>query len=240
MNHIDPNQPMIPSNLRNPHIADNLDTVRCQVCRATGMLYQEHADGSLSEQVCPYCKGAKNSVWIKERFDDHFLKIDALKTLIWGYGAFLFWTDGYPVRSLRMSFWTSSAGAKYFHFGLFLVLFAGLVWMYLNPSPKKRKKVRGPNPLTTDKEKLLGAAVLGGALLKHEHEHKQKNLEADLDRHIAQYGIPQPRQAPLQSTNLAGQWQAANPLWVRQMNHRATWAAEQARRDAWNRQARGG
>jgi hypothetical protein len=236
MNHVDPNQPLIPSNLSNPHLASNLDEVNCQVCRGTGMIYEEHADGSLSEQVCPYCKGAKNSLWIKERFDNHFLKIDIAKMCIWFYGSFL----GFSMTKPMLAFWTASEGIKIIHFGMWLVLLVGLVWINRNPSPKKKKKTRRHDPLTTDRERLMGAAVLGGALLKHEHEQKQKNMEADLDRHIAQYGIRQARQAPAQSSNLADQWQAANPLCVRQMNHRATWAAEQARRDAWNRQARGG
>ena len=53
--------------INNAHLADNLNDVPCNVCRGTGKTYLEHDDGSLSEQSCPYCKGAKNTVWVKER-----------------------------------------------------------------------------------------------------------------------------------------------------------------------------
>jgi hypothetical protein len=175
--------------------ASNLKELYCYVCKGTGKMYLEHADGTLSEQTCTYCRGAKNSVWIKNRFDAKQLGYDLVKLGIAAYMIVLGLTFKLPV-------WARTSGAKWFHFVLIAILAVGLVWMYLHPSPSKRRQKRlakGPNPLTTDREKLIAGAVVAGAVVKHEwqkHERKLDRIVAQQDQIIRNQPKPPPYWQP--------------------------------------------
>jgi len=139
----------------------DLKDVPCEVCRGTGKTYLEHADGSLSEQVCPYCHGRKDTTWLAERYRARQDHKRLVKLGILAYLAFLLLTNGIHA-------WGLQAPSPYMflaHVGAWLVGIAGLVWWYTHPKAKPGK-ARKPNPLTTDQEKLFGAALMGGALLK--------------------------------------------------------------------------
>ena len=154
-----------------------LKTEACGVCRGTGTTYLEHPDGSLSEEVCPYCHGAKNNVW---RFDAEMgrnSRIVGLKGIIWGYSALY-------VLTWYGKVWRHDYTLKWVHAVLFLVAVVGLLWAYGHPAPRRRPK-RPPNPLTTDQERLLGAAVIGGAMLKAHHDTRVRRQNAQLNQ-IAQ------------------------------------------------------
>jgi hypothetical protein len=130
----------------------------CQVCNGTGHTYLEHPDGTLSEEVCAYCHGRKNLTWWTEREMGYQSRIGGIKGMIWGYGALL-------VLTAHGSIWRHDYALKWVHFALFVVLLAGLVWVYVHPKPSKSTR-RGPNPLTTDRERFMGTAAVGGALFK--------------------------------------------------------------------------
>lgn len=141
----------------NLHLATNLDTLYCIVCRGTGTVFEEHADGSLSEQPCPYCHGSKNSTWVKDRYEHRLGWTYALKALICAYWAVV-WLVIDPMGQHNIMIPVTA----------WAIGIVGGVWMWVHPSPSKRrqrKARRGPDPMTTDKERLLGAAVIGGALL---------------------------------------------------------------------------
>ena len=65
---------------------------------------------------------------------------------------------------------------KFAHFGLFLVLMIGFGWIFVHPKPRGRPR-RKPNPLTTDRERIMGGVVLGGALLKAQHDQRVRQQQ---------------------------------------------------------------
>lgn len=162
-----------PYTYRHNHNSPDLDQLSCRICRGTGTTYEEHPDGSLSEHACPYCKGTADSVWVKERFDVRTNKVSNFKLGIAGYAIALGATN-------LMHVWTASPGLKVVHFMMWIALVVALIWGWLHPAPRKRKR-RAPHPLTTDREKLMGAAVLGGLYLKgqydHNHRHQQQQQQ---------------------------------------------------------------
>ena len=149
----------------NIHNDPNLARMYCQVCNGTGAVYQEHADGTLSEHVCPYCQGARNSTWVRQKFDANASRTKVIKRCVWGYGIFIF---------LMLS---PKHIPGYIVALAWLVFLIGLVWVWLHPSPSKRRQKRlrrGPDPMTTNKERLMGGAVLGGAVLKGAWEQQRR------------------------------------------------------------------
>jgi hypothetical protein len=93
--------------------------------------------------------------------------------------------------------------------------------------------------MTTNRERIMGAAaVIGGAFLLTEHEHRR--LDADLDRHIAQspYGYNAP--PPLGPGSFGNQVAAyqGSPAHQRQQDRflQARWD-EVNRRAQWNANA---
>lgn len=146
----------------------DLTTVPCNICRGSGKTYLEHTDGSLSEQPCPYCKGRKHSTWVQERTAQRRSAIGVGKVLISAYMVLLVVTNGLPFWSLAPS---ANNGLFALHIVAWVVGLCGLVWWFTHPKPKPKKKA---NPLTTDRERLMGAAVMGGVLLKSEiQQHHQ-------------------------------------------------------------------
>jgi hypothetical protein len=148
----------------------DLKTVPCEICQGTGTTYLEHEDGSLSEQPCPYCKGRKDSTWLAER---HRARRDGQKLMkvgICAYFGFLLLTNGIHA-------WGLQAPSPYMflvHVAFWLVGFVGLAWWYITPKPRKKTPQQiSRERFTSDKEKLFGAAYLGGALLKAEWHHKK-------------------------------------------------------------------
>jgi hypothetical protein len=154
-------------------------------------MYLEHQDGTLSEQTCTYCRGAKNSVWIRDRYQHHFDKLALIKAAIWFFGTFLFAT-------MRMSsLWAASPGIKVAHFLMFIAWGIGLIWIYVNPHPSTKKR-RQPNPLTTDREKLFAGAVAAEFAVKHaweKHNQKLDRIASQQDQIIRQQQLP-PRWEP--------------------------------------------
>jgi hypothetical protein len=143
---------------------DRLEALECQVCNGSGKTYLEHPDGSLSEEVCAYCHGSKDSMWWEEREMRHQGRIDARKTLVWFYVCLVGMT-------FSQSLWRHDAALKWVHAAVCLVAVVGLLWVFAHPKPS-RKAPRQPNPLTTDREKLMGAGVVGAAWLKTEVDRR--------------------------------------------------------------------
>jgi hypothetical protein len=208
----------------------DLKNVPCEICEGTGKTYLEHPDGSLSEQPCPYCQGRKDSTWLAERYRARQDHKQQMKVAICVYFGLLLLTNGIHA-------WGLQAPSPYMflvHVGAWLVGFAGLAWWYINP--KKGNKARRPHPLTTDREKLMGGALLGGVLLKHEWDVHERNVEADLDRHIAQYGMP-PERYSQQSQPTFVDYRNSPQHQAQQDRFAANRQAEVARRAAWNANA---
>ena len=160
--------PHLPTNMSQPHMATNLDKVNCQVCRGTRKLYVEHPDGSLSEEVCTYCNGAGNSVWVKDHFVTEQSRAEWGKILIAAYFGFICWTE--TQGHAMTTFWTASPGIKIVHFLLWVLIVPCFLWWRSHPKAKTRTRARrGPNPLTTDRERIMGGVVMGGAVLKAEY-----------------------------------------------------------------------
>lgn len=140
----------------------SLETKPCRVCNGTGKTYLEHPDGALSEEVCPYCHGRANSVWVRERGEAKVARTYLVKMGICFYGGLIAW----PI-----PIWTADTQLKVIHFVLWLVLFVGFAWIYVHPSPKKARR-RGPNPLTTDRERWAATGLAAGAFIKHDLDQR--------------------------------------------------------------------
>src|SRR5215831_14851411 len=112
---------------------EGLKTDPCGVCRGTGHTYLEHADGSLSEEVCPYCHGAQNSTWRHDAWAGRNSRTAGIKVVIWSYlGLYLLSFGGHV--------WAHSAGFKLAHILLALPILVGLVWIWVHPGPRRRPK----------------------------------------------------------------------------------------------------
>ena len=160
-------------------------TKPCRICRGTGHTFLEHEDGSLSEQVCPYCKGRKDSTWVAERKDTREIKRLSVKAGICFYLVALIATNG-------LTFWNigntmANPDMIVLHIAVWLLFIVGCGWWYTHPEPSKKKakaKRQHAPGFSDDKEAILGAIVVGGAVLKAEHTAHQKALNAKLDHII--------------------------------------------------------
>jgi hypothetical protein len=169
--------------------------VICYICRGTGKIYLEHADGSLSEQVCEFCGGAKNSAWIREGSDRRESVLEWKKIFLGLFSAAVLFSFSPVVH--QQHFWTASPGIKIVHFVLLVLTAIALYWDFCHPSPKKYKKPRrGPNPLTTDHEKLMAGVVVGGAVVKAELHRYHKQQQQHYNQQQQRPQLQQPQQLP--------------------------------------------
>src|SRR5882672_7075018 len=146
----------------------------CEVCRGTGKSYVEHPDGTLTEVVCGYCKGRKDSTWVEERFWAREYTEGTVKGLIVCYFVALVITNGLPFWSLAGD---GPPAMFVLHCLAWFVGIAGLVWWFCNPAAKRKAKAAKHAPgFTEPREQIMGAVLMGGALLKHEwdrnHHHQ--------------------------------------------------------------------
>jgi hypothetical protein len=140
------------------------DETPCNVCRGTGKTFLQHEDGSLSEDVCPYCHGRGDAVWVHEHRVERRTRLATAKGYIWGATGLYVLTIGWPL-------WRHSFGLKWVHGLMALAILVALVWVFMHPSGKPKR--RGPNPLTSDRERWMGAAVMGGAMLKGQWQRRR-------------------------------------------------------------------
>lgn len=149
----------------------------CEVCRGTGKGYVEHPDGTLTEIVCQYCHGRKDSTWVEERFWANEHKEHLVKAGIVVWFVALVVTNGLPFWSLAGD---GGSGMFLLHTAAWFLGIGGLVWWFCTPAAKKAKTKppRHAPGFTEDQEKLAGAVFLGGALLKGKWDQAHKNDRA--------------------------------------------------------------
>lgn len=156
-----------------PYAAYRYNPDCCEVCRGTGKSYLEHPDGSLTEVVCGYCKGRKDSTWVKERFQKREHNKTTGKWLVAAYFAFLIFSNGWP-------FWSVSGDGPAVLFALHCLFwlggFAAFTWVLVSPKLNRKPRVRKHAPgFTEPREKLMGGAFVGGALLKGKWDQTHKH-----------------------------------------------------------------
>jgi hypothetical protein len=139
-------------------------TTICPVCTGSGTTYLEHDDGSLSQQPCPFCKGRKDAAWVAQAQRTRAQQVMA-RRVAFRLPVLVIYLIGLGVMAGRVP-----VGFLVF-WGIGAVGIA--MWVFSKPKPAK---VRRPDPMTTDHERLVSGVLLTGLALKAwEMEHQHRN-----------------------------------------------------------------
>lgn len=146
----------------------SLANAPCTVCRGTGITYLEHADGSLSEKVCPACRGEKNQEWRHDHWEGFQFR-RGIPRLIFRSGLIVLWGVLCIPRleaSHNVALW------------IFLCIGGlGLV-IHACDSFKVPKKKTRRDPLTTETQKNMIGGLGAATVLKMEwDEHRKRDQQ---------------------------------------------------------------
>jgi hypothetical protein len=150
----------------------------------------EDESGAPRRQVeCPYCKGAKNNLWVAEKREVRTHNYNANRLI--GKGGMLFLTGlAWQTNHLWPSY-DGSTGSSWLllaHWGVWILVVLGWVAMFMHPhrgvKPGRRSSKHAPG-FTTDRERMALGLTAAGIALKGKHDARMRQLdriEADLNK----------------------------------------------------------